>query len=125
MPTQPGARIVRDDWLMENVVPHLGYFGAFKPKQQIADEVGEFLTSGKEVPELWAYFSAYDHVALAQLWGRMVNLPSGIPMRTNDVRQEMERLGVVKEEVTQEGYLHNALDDAQWNWEMLRYLRSV
>lgn len=116
-------RIVRDDWLMKNVVQCLGDFAAFRPKQLIAYEVAEFLLGGKTAPELWAYFSAYDHVALAQLWGKMIDLPTGIPMRSNDVRQEMERLDVPSDAVPQSGALHNALEDARWNWDMLRELR--
>ncbi len=37
--------------------------------------------------ELWAWYAAYDHVALAQLWGPMPALPREIPRFTKDLRQ--------------------------------------
>ena len=37
--------------------------------------------------ELWAWYAAYDHVALAQLWGAMPALPRAIPRFTKDLRQ--------------------------------------
>jgi hypothetical protein len=130
----------KDQWLVENVWPgmptrglktklvtiggrtesrvdHAGVLDTtsslVKPKWVIANEVRDFLT---ETPglELWAWYAAYDHVALAQLWGRMIRLPKGIPMWTNDLRQEAERLGnpPLPE---QEGGVHNALADARHN----------
>ena len=61
-----------------------------KPRHVIACEVRDFiLSTGPEVPhvELWADWGAYDHVALCQLWGRMIDLPEGVPMWTNDLRR--------------------------------------
>lgn len=55
----------------------------------IRDEVKEFLG---ESPELWAYYGAYDHVTLAQLWGPMSDLPKGIPYLTLDLQQEIIRV---------------------------------
>ncbi len=37
--------------------------------------------------ELWAWYAAYDHVALAQLWGAMPALPREIPRYTKELRQ--------------------------------------
>ena len=37
--------------------------------------------------ELWAWYAAYDHVVLAQLWGAMPALPREIPRFTKDLRQ--------------------------------------
>ena len=37
--------------------------------------------------ELWAWYAAYDHVVLAQLWGPMPALPREIPRFTKDLRQ--------------------------------------
>lgn len=143
----PIDRIIADDWLLANVWPHLpledsGGSGLLylnrrsarvKPKWVIANEVAEFLLEGTEFgpcadkttmtsvpPELWAYFAAYDHVALMQLWGRMIDRPSGLPMYTHDLRHEMERLGIGSDLVPKPVNAHNALADAQWNMEMLR-----
>lgn len=130
----------KDKWLLENVWPgmpvsglktktvtvggkienRIDYPGVLdtasslvKPKWAIANEVRDFLT---ETPglELWAWYAAYDHVALAQLWGRMIGLPKGIPMWTNDLRQEAERLGNPPLPEQEEG-IHNALADARHN----------
>ena len=84
-----------------------------KPKWVIANEVRDFLTETPNL-ELWAWYAAYDHVALAQLWGRMIRIPKGIPMWTNDLRQEAERLGNPPLPQQEEG-VHNTLADARHN----------
>ncbi|OWL95591.1 hypothetical protein B7435_30375 [Mycolicibacterium peregrinum] len=142
----PRERISRDDWLCQNVVPHLplvdgkieqlagnsGWVWALdmtsplvKPKQWIADDVREFLlpAASDHNPELWAYFGAYDHVVLAQLWGKMISLPTGIPMYTHDLKQEMDRLGIASTAVPHNQDAHDALADARWNWAMLSDIR--
>lgn len=134
-------RISVNTWLCLNVIPHLPLSegppwrdgGAWeyaidmsstlvKPKWVIANEVREFLLAAPD-PELWAYYAAYDHVALAQLWGPMINLPEGIPMYTHDLKQEMDRVGVDSGEIPPPADAHNALADAQWNWSMLSEIR--
>ncbi|OHU29054.1 3'-5' exoribonuclease domain-containing protein [Mycobacteroides chelonae] len=104
-----------------------------KPKWVIANEVREFIVgdlaardeavSEDELPDLWAYYGAYDHVALCQLWGRMINHPRFMPMYTHDLKQEMDRLGVGSNAVPQPKNAHDALTDARWNWSMLRDIR--
>lgn len=134
--------ICKHQWLMENVVPHLplaprkdnlpqvvppkylsggtmsGRFDldtthrAVLPRWVIRNQVRQFITETPE-PELWAWFGAYDHVALAQLFGPMVNLPLDIPMWTNDLRQEMARLKVYEQRPCDVSTKHNALFDAR------------
>ena len=41
----------------------------------------------REDIELWGHFVSYDHVALAQIFGPMVNLPKPIPMWSHDDMQ--------------------------------------
>lgn len=127
------AKIRDDKWLMENVWPHLpirghrpsnGYVNSgsegtldrtsvlIKPKWLIRNEVREFLLADTE-PELWAWYGAYDHVALAQMWGRMINLPKGIPMYTHDLRALIDYLPD-DELPKQASGAHNALEDARW-----------
>lgn len=136
-------RIEKDDWLMTNVVPHLPMrrgekpykfenrswiWGLdmkstlIKPKWLIANEVREFLLANSK-PELWAYYAAYDHVALAQLWGKMISLPNGLPMYTHDLKQEMDRLGVTADTYPKQANEHNALADAHWNLSVLQAIR--
>jgi len=127
-------RIRKHKFLMENVVPHLphGYGDrrnqipqswlfdytdrAVKSLDKIADEVLDFLRASGEDLELWAYYGAYDYVALCQLWGPMADLPEGVPRFTRDLKQELERLGLSSAQMpTQKGTAHNALADARWN----------
>ncbi|MEV4127119.1 hypothetical protein [Nocardia sp. NPDC049707] len=127
----PVDEIRHERWLMENVVPSLPTRpktmvvaigtgrpfeldrtnAAVKPKWVIANEVREFLLAeGK--PDLWADYGAYDHVALCQLWGRMIDLPEGIPMYTNDLQQALKLTPTFKPVEQTEGQ-HNALEDAR------------
>lgn len=108
-------RIWKDKWLMSNVVPHLPDNREWKPKAQIAEEVKAFLLADANLgraPELWADFCAYDHVVLAQLWGKMIDLPTGIPMYTNELRQLIRTTGTKKLPVQPSG-AHDALEDAR------------
>lgn len=119
-------------WLRANVWPHLplnldGWIDhdhpSVKLRSQIADEVRNFILDTPD-PELWAWYAAYDHVALCQLWGRMIDLPKGVPMFTRDLKQEAMRLGSPRmpEQVSGE---HNALADAQHNLTMARFLEGL
>lgn len=87
-----------------------------KPQDAIADEVYHFLTKDGRSPKLWAYYAAYDHVRLAQLYGPMVDMPHMLPKRTNDIAQEADRLGLDIGDLPQQGRnVHKAIDDALWN----------
>jgi len=133
-------RIRKHAWLMENVVtslpkPHgdwnnhmpqswlFNYHDpAVKPRTRIAAEVAEFIQATDDV-ELWANYGAYDHVALAQLWGPMVDLPDGVPMFTNDIQQEARRLGFGWDDLPKQEFgEHNALADARHNKAVRRWL---
>lgn len=105
-------RIWEHEWLRANVVPQLPCTDQWKHKSQIAHEVADFLLhDGK--PELWAYYSAYDHVALAQLFGPMVDLPEGIPMYTHDFRSFVDWFPPRNPIPEQESGAHDALADAR------------
>jgi hypothetical protein len=147
----PVDRIERHVWLMFNVVPSLPVTNTtlrqietrrkhgenvypkpgmdlyldtkstlLRPHWLIANEVREFLLADDN-PELWAWYAAYDHVALCQLWGSMVGLPDGLPMHTNDIKQECDRLGRPQLPEQPEG-VHNALADARHNKVRFDYL---
>lgn len=134
-------RIRKNNWLMEHVVSSLpthstgqversksfGSIGKWtwggldlkdihvKPKWVIRNEVREFMAIGDEgdpKAELWADYAAYDHVALAQLFGRMIDLPEWIPMYTHDFQQRLDELGRPELPAQTEG-AHNALEDAR------------
>lgn len=128
------AKLLRNEWLAANVWPYLpacGRYGqrldladpAVRPRAQIAREVRGFLLAGEGRPELWAWYGAYDHVALCQLWGRMTDLPDGIPMWTNDLKQEAARLGNPPMPA-QDQKEHHALADARHDRAMFEFLRE-
>lgn len=110
-------------WLRQNVLAQLPFDAAtgkintahrdVKPKAQIAYEVYDFLTAGGPDPDLWAWYGAYDHVALAQLWGPMINLPKGLPMFTMDLKQVEHRSRISLPDQT--GGNHSAIEDARYN----------
>lgn len=122
------VRIMDDEWLMKNVVAQLPHAEHWKPKSVIADEVLDFLLADGK-PELFAWYAAYDHVAYAQLWGKMIDLPKGLPMYTHDVRSLLDwALPKVKDrlELPKQGAgVHDALADARhlkvrYDWIMER-----
>lgn len=137
----PVRRIRKHKWLMDNVVPSLpkghGDQRIHMPKRwlfhyadervkrrtTIASQVAEFIRAAGPDVQLWANYGAYDHVALAQLWGPMIDLPDGIPMFTNDIQQERARLGIHEDDLPkQESGEHNALADARHNQTVRRWL---
>ena len=64
-------------------------------------------------PKFWAYYADYDWVVFCQLFGSMMDLPKGFPMYCKDIKQELDRLGIVPE--PQKNGEHNALEDAKYN----------
>jgi hypothetical protein len=131
----PTDRIMKHDWLRANVVPSLPMVRHdgikplrrpfldrahpdVAPRTAIARAVRDFIlgTHPHELPyvELWADYGAYDHVALCQLFGTMMDLPEGMPMFTHDIQQAASALGLsYKGLPEQESGLHNALADAR------------
>lgn len=131
--------IVKDDelisraydhpWLREHVIPSLPvklagigalwewdedhlHFRDVKSRADIADEVRGFILRDPDT-ELWADYCAYDHVALCELFGRMIDLPEGVAMWTHDLRQLVERAGSPQLPNLPDTTEHNALDDAR------------
>jgi hypothetical protein len=137
------GRIRNHQWLMKNVVPHLplrdeissAYDGVparfhlddrdntIMPRRMIRNAVRDFVLDTPE-PELWAWYGAYDHVMLAQLFGPMIHLPKGFPMWTNDLQQEIARHGnpALPPQPTTE---HHALADAHYNRAVHGWLRTL
>lgn len=44
----------------------------------------------KDFPAFYGYYSAYDHVVFCWLFGRMIDLPTGFPMYTRDLKQMLD-----------------------------------
>ena len=104
--------IATNEWLCENVMPQLPQSKRWKPRHVIRDEVYTFLTADNTRPELWAWFAAYDHVCLSQLWGRMIDVPQPIPQFTSDVRSLVNWTGITHLPTQTQG-AHDALQDAK------------
>jgi hypothetical protein len=75
-------------------------------------------------PDFWAWYGAYDHVALCQLWGKMIDLPKGMPMMTSDLKQLHKQLKNPEMPEQPDGK-HNALDDAKFNVVRYEYLTKL
>lgn len=119
LPHEPAYDLIGGAWSIDYADP------AVKPHPQIAREVAAFILDGPS-PELWAWYGAYDHVVLCQLWGAMIDLPAGVPMWTNDIRQEQARLLYRDQDMPlQSDGLHNALEDARFNVVRARHLGIV
>lgn len=138
-----------------------------KTNKQIAQEVKNFCYSDKEtidgggqfvrgsfIPnkypniDLYGYYSAYDHVALCWLFGKMIDLPTGFPMYTIDLKQTMDEyvwkrkkeiddnggkslpfdyaLDFIKnhEKFPKQTNEHNSLSDAKFNFELYKFLNE-
>lgn len=139
------------DWVARNVYPYLAHFhmlgerdcqpsrsgdrytGAacfkdncpWRDRWQIRDEIKTFCDPEKYgKPELWGYYSAYDHVVLCQLFGTMMELPKGWPMYTRDIKQLCDHLGNPKLPEQGKGE-HHALADARWNQTAWAFLQAI
>ena len=145
-------RLARHEWLMANVVP---YLPLKRIKQEYRDEyelkyfhddlfwdgdhpdfvrvVDRAMLRRKVIqfilrchrPELWAWYGAYDHVALMQLVGTMTGKPDGVPGWTNDLRQILHELGDRLSPPDQVSRRHHALADAQWVMNSLGWVNQA
>lgn len=122
-----------------------------KTRDQIAGEVKKFcdwwhtLNRGWSLNnrpiEFYGYYSAYDHVALCWLFGKMLDLPKGFPMYTRDLKQELDRraTGFAHAKMSLDEAIqtykesdnypkqeneHHALADARWNKKLYDFLQS-
>lgn len=130
-----------NDWVKQNVLPLLPPIGStftwltpdaqsfttplWKSKKAIAFELINFLGLPLGIkPEFYAHFADYDWVVLCQLYGRMVDLPKGMPFYCNDIKQIQEELGN-PQMPQQEGCEHDALMDARWNKQIYEFLINL
>lgn len=105
-----------------------------------------------EQPEFYAYYADYDWVLFCSLFGRMIDLPKGFPMYCKDLKQifdekafnwfkkdtEFKKQYCVENNLfsieddlkllsnyPKQGNEHNALDDAQWNFKLFKFLETI
>jgi hypothetical protein len=133
-------RVMKDVWLMANVMSSIDHVvigvdeyetpisllvtdvNAF-PRSVIRDKLVEFI-GNDPFPQFWAWYGAYDHVAYAQLFGKMIDLPKNFPMFTCDIKQKAVEMGSPTMPRQSEG-LHNALDDARQNMVRYEFLEAL
>jgi len=131
-----------------------------KTKEQIAEEIKEFVGVSKDLeeaeriysknktlitkkwedivdilkPEFYAYYADYDWVVFCQLFGKMIDLPTGFPMYCKDLKQSLDENWGFKSDYKKarlhpnypkQENEHNALDDAKWNKKLYNFLNTL
>ena len=114
-------------WVRQHVLPKLPGLGdpAWRSRERIRADLLEFFGDPADGIELWAWVAAYDHVALAQLWGAMPAMPRKLPRFTKDLRQRWDDVGRPKLPAKPSD-THDALADARYNlrrWEIIEDVR--
>lgn len=113
-----------NDWVMENVLPHLKAEFEGYTRKQIAEIVYGFMNPMRHgKPEIWGYYADYDWVVFCQLFGRMVDLPKDFPMFCMDLKQLLTMFDGVKQFDKPEKE-HHALEDARWIYNVWKFLTT-
>lgn len=139
-----------DNWVKENVIAKLGARHAdqfdsprirseaarWKPQAIIAREVLDFFGCWRdqhfyrapEGIEVYGYYANYDWVLFCSLFGRMIDLPKGMPMYCRDLKQMMDEKGFDKnwkeKNCPDPTGIHNALEDAKWNQRLFNAINQ-
>ncbi|MFA5377755.1 MAG: 3'-5' exoribonuclease [Dehalococcoidia bacterium] len=96
-------------WVQDNVLSHLpadadtdvsnggsprmAWEGSRRmPISQIREEILAFVGNDPK-PEFWGYYADYDWVAFCQIFGAMIDLPTGWPMYCRDLKQICDERG--------------------------------
>jgi hypothetical protein len=113
-------------WVRRNVLDKLPSPAdpAWRSRERIRTDLVDFLLGPGQDIQLWAWYAAYDHVVLCQLWGSMPELPRGIPRFTHELRQRWEDLGRPALPAPPADQ-HDALADARHNLARWRALVAV
>lgn len=139
-----------DNWVKENVIAKLGARHAdqfdsprirseaarWKPQAIIAREVLDFFGCWRdqhfyrapEGIEVYGYYANCDWVLFCSLFGRMIDLPKGMPMYCRDLKQMMDEKGFDKnwkeKNCPDPTGIHNALEDAKWNQRLFNAINQ-
>lgn len=87
----------------------------------IANPPFKYLDHPDKQMEVWGYYADYDHVAVCQLFGTMMQLPPHWPRFCRDLKQLSVDLGSPRHPPDPVGE-HNALIDARWNRDLHAFL---
>lgn len=78
--------------------------------------------------EFYGYFSDYDWVVFASIFGTMMDLPKGFPFYCLDLKQMMHERGLSsdwkRENCPDPTGEHNALVDAKWNKQLFDLIKK-
>ena len=110
----------------------LAFFG-YKPTW---GDYGSMAMSPDNDIQIYAYYADYDWVVFCSLFGRMIDLPEGMPMYCRDLKQMVDNyidthLGSSLESLKADANYpiqeneHSALDDAIWNFHLYNFLQNV
>lgn len=135
-----------------NIDESPNYHDTWKSNERIAQEIFRFINDvepqSEKLPiEFYAYYADYDWVVFCSLFGTMMDLPKGFPMYCRDLKQSIDEhvmkvihlsaspadrefksvLEVVKTwpNYPKQTNEHNALDDAKWNFELFKFLKTL
>ncbi len=124
----------------KDIIRDIKEFMGYEP--EFTDYGSDEVTNDKDI-QIYAYYADYDWVVFCSLFGTMMNLPNGMPMYCRDLKQTVDekirewapQADFSKEEIYnvfkhRDGYPkqeneHNALDDAKWNFELYKFLKSI
>lgn len=111
-----------------------------KTRKEISNEILQFCSPdvkryGKRVeytlgkPEFYAFYGSYDWICFVTLFGRMIDLPSWMPMYFHDLKHMMDDKGLTTEWKRKncpdpEG-AHNSEIDAMWNLKLYNLIKKM
>lgn len=98
--------------------------------KQIAHEIIDFTYQQEDYPPskpiFYGYYADYDWVVFCWLFGKMNDLPKGLPMYCRDLQQIADEIPVGKlVGLPPQSNEHNALADARWNKQLYHFLQSL
>jgi hypothetical protein len=126
-------------WVQDNVIAHLTSCPTgtvkfhhsrscsldcpWRNRDEVRRELLNFIGDDLK-PQFWGYYADYDWVAVAQLFGTMMQLPKGWPMYCRDIKQLCDDLG--NPQLPEQGKgEHHALADARWNRQAWQFLQEL
>lgn len=129
----------------KEIVRDIKEFMGYKPEW--TDYGSDEFSNDKDI-QIYAYYADYDWVLFCSLFGRMIDLPKGFPMHCIDLKQTVDELAnhlLAVDKNLNDGFSdrsgltilknkhgypkqvneHNALDDAKWNFELYKFLKTL
>ena len=128
-------RAMDNKWLRENVMdkigePYMRYANGGETRlhpmmrKEMARQIVGFVHGDvHESLEFWGYYADYDWVVFAQIFGKMIDLPSRFPWFCLDLKQLAWSRGIKDlSAFIQPTNEHNAMADARWNETLYNHL---